>query len=85
MKENARLLDPRFTPHPKDPFGRLCSSGMVVHPLAALRSPTDDSFFPYCYPSSLIPSYFQSDFNRQKSDPFATEHGTFSFPVVVPL
>ena len=33
-------------------------------------------FFPYCYPSSLISSYFQSDFNCQKSDPFPPEHGT---------
>lgn len=34
-------------------------------------------FFPYCYPSSLIPSDRQSDFNRQKSDPFPIKHGTF--------
>lgn len=45
-------------------------------PLPHWRSPTDDSFFPFCYPSSLITSYFQSDFNPQKSDPFPPEHGT---------
>ena len=30
------------------------SSGMVVHPLAAGRSPTDDFFLPYCYPLGLL-------------------------------
>ena len=35
----------RFTPTSKRPIRLARSSGMVVHPLAAGRSPTEDIFF----------------------------------------